>query len=231
MSKLKVYYDLISQPARAVLALLKVNGIPYEGIQIQLRKGEHLSEDYVKLNPFHRIPMIIDDGFKLMESVAILRYLCATRNLDDYWYPKDPKLQARVDEYLEWQHIDIRSNTMGYLMNKFMLPAATGVPPDEQLVNRLESNLEQGFDNIENLWLQNGKKYLTGEKMSIADLLGVFEACTTKVAGYDPRINRPNLTSWMDRMRDELNPHYDELNATIDRLTEKFKGVPPLRKN
>ncbi|XP_071445871.1 glutathione S-transferase theta-1-like [Hetaerina americana] len=230
MAALKIYYDLISQPARAVLALVKVNGIPYESCPIQLRKGEHLSEEYMKVNPFHRVPTIIDDGFKLMESVAILRYLCRTRNLDDHWYPKDPKLQARVDEYLEWQHIDIRSNTMGYIMNKFMMPSLTGTPADKKLVDMLQNNMDQSFDYIENVWLKNDKKYLIGEQISIADLLGVFEAHSTRVAGYDPRINRPKLTSWMDRMRTELNPHYDELNVPIDKVIEKFKGIPPMRK-
>lgn len=28
--------------------------------------------------------------------------------MDDHWYPSDLKLQAKVDEYLEWQHVNTR---------------------------------------------------------------------------------------------------------------------------
>ncbi|KAG8224351.1 hypothetical protein J437_LFUL004307 [Ladona fulva] len=232
MSKLKVYYDLISQPARAILLLLKINRIPYEGCPVSLQKGEHLREEYLKINPFHRIPTIDDDGFKLMESIAIMRYICQTRNIDDPWYPKDPKLRARVDEYLEWQHIDIRGNTMNYLMNKFILPSVTGELPPEKQILSYEKNLDKSFDYMENIWLQNGKKkYLTGDKITFADILGVCEANTTRIAGYDPRKNRPNLANWMDRMRDELNPHYDEVHTKINAIYERFKGVPPVKRS
>lgn len=42
-------------------------------------------------------------------SVAILRYLVKSRHLEDNWYPSDLKRQARVDEYLEWQHNNTRA--------------------------------------------------------------------------------------------------------------------------
>lgn len=40
MSKpLKFYYDLMSQPARALYMFLKLNQIPYEGVRIDIAKG------------------------------------------------------------------------------------------------------------------------------------------------------------------------------------------------
>lgn len=41
-------------------------------------------------------------------SIAIIRYLAKEKNIPDKWYPKDSKKQARVDEYLEWQHNNTR---------------------------------------------------------------------------------------------------------------------------
>lgn len=54
-------------------------------------------------------------------SVAILRYLCREKNVPDHWYPKDSKQQAKVDEYLEWQHLDTRLNCSMYFQHKVSL--------------------------------------------------------------------------------------------------------------
>lgn len=51
-------------------------------------------------------------------SIAILRYLCRTYNVADHWYPKDYKKQARIDEYLEWQHNNTRAHCTEYFRNK-----------------------------------------------------------------------------------------------------------------
>jgi len=54
-------------------------------------------------------------------SVGILRYLCREKNVQGHWYPEDSKLQAKVDEYLEWQHLDTRLNCSMYFMTKVSL--------------------------------------------------------------------------------------------------------------
>lgn len=67
--------------------------------------GQHLTDEYQNINRFKKIPCIVDGDFKLAESIAIYRYLASVYKVDDQWYPKDAKKRARVDEYLEWQHV------------------------------------------------------------------------------------------------------------------------------
>lgn len=44
-------------------------------------------------------------------SVAIIQYLCSRYDLPEHWYPrKDLKAQAKVNEYLNWQHANTRMN-------------------------------------------------------------------------------------------------------------------------
>ena len=76
---------------------------------IYLSQLEHKTEDFAKINPFQTVPVIEHNGHNIIESVAILRYLTSTHKVDDHWYPNEPLAQARVDEYLSWQHANTRS--------------------------------------------------------------------------------------------------------------------------
>lgn len=51
-------------------------------------------------------------------SVAILRYLCREHEAATHLYPKDSKLQAKVDEYLEWQHVNTRLSCAMFFQHK-----------------------------------------------------------------------------------------------------------------
>ena len=64
---LKYYFDLMSQPSRAVYMFLKMTSIPFQAKEIALRKLEHMTDDYAKINPFQKVPAIDDDGFCLTE--------------------------------------------------------------------------------------------------------------------------------------------------------------------
>lgn len=104
---LTYYFDLMSQPCRAVFIFLKMNGIPFQTKAIALRKLEHLTDEYAKLNPFKKVPTIDDSGFILTESMAIMSYLADKHKKSD-WYPTDIQQRARINEYLHWQHLNLR---------------------------------------------------------------------------------------------------------------------------
>lgn len=61
------YYDLMSQPCRALYIFLKMTGIPFESKEIALRKLEQMTDEYARINPFKKVPAIDDDGFILTE--------------------------------------------------------------------------------------------------------------------------------------------------------------------
>jgi len=109
MPSLTYYFDLMSQPCRAVYIFLKMSGIPFQPKEIALRKGEHMGEDFAKINPFKKVPVIDDSGFILTESCAIFEYLC-DKHKKTNWFPVDAQQRARVNEYNHWQHINLRTN-------------------------------------------------------------------------------------------------------------------------
>ena len=68
------------------------------------------------------MPAIVDGDFNLSESHAIMRYLATSRKCDDHWYPADPRKRARIDEYLNWHHLNIRMGCGVLFFRKYVMP-------------------------------------------------------------------------------------------------------------
>ena len=71
---LKLYHVPISFNSRRVWVALLEKEIPFELVSLNL-DGDQLKPEFLALNPFHHIPVLVDDGFSVVESLAILDYL------------------------------------------------------------------------------------------------------------------------------------------------------------
>ncbi|MBD2180730.1 glutathione S-transferase family protein [Planktothrix sp. FACHB-1375] len=71
---LKLYHTPISPNSRRVWITLLEKQIPFELLKMELN-GDQLQPDFLALNPFHHIPVLVDDDFTIVESLAILDYL------------------------------------------------------------------------------------------------------------------------------------------------------------
>ena len=81
--------------------------------------GEHLSDSYKNsISRFNKIPVIHHNGFKLTESVAIFHYLSRQGIIPSIWNPSDSKERAKIDEYNEWEHNNLRMTAGDEIIHK-----------------------------------------------------------------------------------------------------------------
>ena len=71
---LTLYHSPISPNSRRVWITLLEKKLEFELVEIKL-DGEQFKPDFLAINPFHHIPVLVDDGFNVVESLAILDYL------------------------------------------------------------------------------------------------------------------------------------------------------------
>lgn len=64
--------------------------------------------EFVALNPNRLVPVIVDDGFVLWDSQAILRYLARKHRAEEL-YPSDVRKQALVDQWMNWNAAEFNS--------------------------------------------------------------------------------------------------------------------------
>ena len=76
--------------------------LPYERIDAGGAFGVVSTPQYRKLNPNGMIPTIVDDGFVLWESNAIVRDL-AEKHAGGTLWPEDRKVRAEADKWMDWQ--------------------------------------------------------------------------------------------------------------------------------
>jgi len=226
----KIFADLMSQPSRATVIFCRAAGIKHELVTTRIAQQEHKTPELIAMNPLQKLPIIQDGSFSLSESVAILRYLAREKSdvVADHWYPQGSKAQARVDEYLEWQHLNTRLFCAEYFVKRWLVPITTRTKPDLDQVADIKVKLNSTLDVIENIWLSKGDKpFLCGDKISVADILAACEMEQPSMAGLTLTDGRPILTAYMARVREELNPHYDEVHKVVYLMKNKFGGDIP----
>ncbi|XP_075168355.1 glutathione S-transferase theta-1-like [Haematobia irritans] len=223
MTKVKFFYDLISQPARAMWIALQMSKIPYEDCPVALRKLEHRSSKYKKINRFQKVPCIVDGDFHLSESIAILRYLSDKGQFSDKLYPKDTKIRAKVDEFLEWQHLGLRLGCSSYFVHLWLLPmSGQAEVPSVTKLAKLQEDVENSLKVMENIWLKDSQ-FLTGNKLTVADIYGASEIEQIKLGKYDVSEKFSKISTWLARVRDEANPFYDLGHKQVNKFAEKLK--------
>jgi glutathione S-transferase len=96
---MRLYYHPFSPNARRALMTAIQVGLPFERVLIDLRKGEQKHSEYLKLNPNGKVPTLVDDGFVLWESRAIMAYLADKAGAHTL-YPQDLRARADVNHWM-----------------------------------------------------------------------------------------------------------------------------------
>lgn len=209
-NQLRLYFDFTSQPSRALYVFLKITGIPFEGCKVSLLGGEQRTPEFAKINPRKKVPAIVDGGFALSESIAIVRYITDKYRdqIADHWYPSNLQQRAKVDEYLEYQHLGTRLHYSNLFMYEFrnMQSEKTYDPKEKE---KLLTNVQKITHIVQKTFLGD-QKFLCGNEISVADIFAIHEILQLVGTGHNPLMESPKLASWMERVSHKLNPHFTE---------------------
>lgn len=85
---LKFYYQKLSLYSRPVWIALLEKKLSFELIELALN-GDQWQPEFLAINPFGRVPVLVDDGFSIYESLSILDYL-------ELKYPTPSLLPANI---------------------------------------------------------------------------------------------------------------------------------------
>ena len=134
-------------------------GLDYTTNQIYLG-GMQATPEFTALNPNQKIPVLVDDGFVLTESGAILIYLAEKTGK---FLPSDPKSRAKTIEALMFQ-----MGSLGPMFGQYLVFAAAWGNKFPDVTNRYFSEVSR-IMGVLNTQLEN-QDYLAGDDYTIADM-------------------------------------------------------------
>jgi len=185
------------RPVRLFIAESK---IPVDEEFVDLMTGAHMQPPYAGVNPNCLVPMLEDDGFRLTESSAILKYLASKYDLPSY--PKDLKKRAKVDEIMDWFNTQFYRD-YGYGLAYPQMYGHHKRPTDEIQSGTIAWGQEKArgwFKILNDYWIGPKKQYLVGDEITIADYFGASLATLGEVIGCEFSAY-PNVDRWLNNMR------------------------------
>ncbi|MFM6152275.1 MAG: glutathione S-transferase family protein [Cuspidothrix sp.] len=104
---IKLYGHEISGNSYKVRLMLSLLNLEYEWIKVDLIKGEHKTPEYLAMNPFGQVPLLVDGEIQLADAQAILVYL-ARQYGGEKWLPVDALPMAQIIRWLSTAAGEVR---------------------------------------------------------------------------------------------------------------------------
>lgn len=187
---LKLYHDPISPNSRRVWITLLEKELEFELVEVKL-DGEQFQPEYLALNPFHHIPVLLDDGFNIVESLAILDYLEAK-------HPKPAMLPTDAKERAIARMVQLVTVNELLPATYPLLPLMLGLPGGDP------ENIEQALQKVATVLkffenLLGDSPYFGSQSLTLAEVVA------GTVIPWLPRVDvslsdYPKLNTWCDRL-------------------------------
>lgn len=192
------YYRPGSAPCRAVIMTAKAIGIEFNNlILINTRAGDQFKPEYLKINPQHTIPTLVDKGFSLWESRAIMVYLVEQYGKDSTLYPNDVQKRALINQRLYFDMGTLYKSFADYYYPQIFRKQA----PNAECYKKIEAAFE-----LLNTLLE-GQSYAAGDCLTLADISILASVSSFDVAGFDFK-GYGNVARWYEQAKLET-PGWD----------------------
>lgn len=176
---MKLYHCKQSRSSR-VLWCLEELGLAYEIEVLPFDPKALKSVDYLELNPFGKVPVLVDDGLIMSESVAIIQYLLE-RYAEGRLEPERSSTDYGV--FLQWMHFG-EATLMGPVS---LLADHVALLPEEDRRPELADKGRRNFQHYAEIMGVTLKEhdYLVGAQFTAADIVVGYAVHVAKVFGAE----------------------------------------------
>ena len=202
---MKLYYHPLSGHSHRARLFLSLLGLQHELVEVDLMKGAHKSPEYLKLNRFGQVPVLVDDGTAVADSNAILVYVAKKFGKTD-WLPESPQSAASIQRWLS-----IAAGEIAYGPAAARLITVFGAKYDpEQVIGRAHSVLKLIEAELD------GHEFISHDRPTVADV-ALYSYIARAPEGNVDLKEYPNVNAWLRRI--EALPGFVDFQKTPVGLT------------
>jgi glutathione S-transferase len=187
MSGLRIYGIARTRAYRALWMAMEL-GLDFEHLPIEIGDAGARSPEFLAINPNGRLPVIVDDGFVLFESLAITLYLAKKHGK---LYPGTLEGEAKAWQWSFWAIAEVDRGVNIWSLH------AVRLPPEERDAALRKEALQVIAAPFKVLDAALAKtSYLLGNDFTVADLN--VAAVISRAIEMDLSAV-PNLKAWLTR--------------------------------
>jgi len=154
-------------PTRALRArwTLQELGVEFEAVSVNLLAGEHLTPEFLRLNPVAKLPVLVDGDQVLTESAAIVLYL-AEKYPEGRLLPASVAERAQAYRWLLFTVTELEQPLWRMARHKFLYPEQKRSQEDIQLAREDIRPMLEVIDRH-----MQGRSYVVGDSVTVTDFV------------------------------------------------------------
>jgi len=190
-------YDSVTSPnCHRVKVVLEEKQLPYRMIPVDLKAGEQKKPDFLRLNPYGKVPVIIDGQTVIYESCIVNEYL-EEKYPDRPLMPADFAKRARIRILIDY---GLNHFAPPYQKLREELRWKTEKERERQVIEAAVRNLVNLFQRFEREIGDNS--YLAGDfSLLDAALIPRYLRMEKWAVGIFPNSSLPRMGVWLQRMK------------------------------
>ncbi|MEJ1117598.1 glutathione S-transferase [Phyllobacterium sp. CCNWLW109] len=185
---MKLYFYPLSGHAHRARLFLSLLGQSFELIEVDLAKGEHKKPEFLELNSFGQVPVLVDGETVISDSNAILVYVARKLGKTD-WFPEDAVGGARVQRWLS-----VAAGQLAFGPAAARLITVFGAKFNaEEVIGRAHAlyKVLEGELTV--------RKWLAADHITVADV-AIYSYTARAPEGNVDLSAYPNLRAWLQRI-------------------------------
>ena len=245
---LELYHSDHSTCSQKVRICLAEKGLDWESHVLHFASGDHLTPEYLKLNPNGVVPTLIHDGEPVIESSVIVEYLDEIHP-EPALSPADALGRARLRSWMRYMEEVPTPAVRVPSFNKVFRPLRYENATEEEFEARIEkmplrkafyrrmgridgfseaemdnaiAQIRQTCERIDAAIRETGGPWILGDQYTLIDVTLTPLIQRMADMGYAPiwEPDRPEMTAWFERIK--ARPSFDQAFYKNTNLSEKY---------